>query len=40
LQGFPSAYRPIFESMVGEAQLREFTENLPPGELPEAFRLQ
>ena len=29
LRGFPTAYRPLFENIVGEAQLGAFTQNLP-----------
>ena len=37
LKGFPRAYRPLFESAVGEAQLRDFAANLPAMELSGAF---
>jgi hypothetical protein len=30
LRGFPSAYRPLFQNIVAETELQDFTQNLPP----------
>jgi hypothetical protein len=37
LRGFPSAYKPLFGSIVQQAELGPFTQNLPATELPAAL---